>query len=311
MDLKNTQHQIIIIGSGPAGLTAGIYAARARLAPLIIEGPNPGGQLMGTSLVENWPGEKAILGSDLIFKLKEHARHAGCAFLDQSVKSIDVSRKPFVVTTHRGNAFNASALIICSGASPRRLGCPGEDTYWGRGITTCAVCDAALYKDKKVIVVGGGDTAMESVISLSQYTKDIVLVQILDHLSASAAMQERFRALPYVKTILESTITAVEGNGTTLNRVIIRQVRTGVERVVAADGLFLAIGNQPNTQFLASLLQLDEYGDIQTFNGTQTSVEGIFAAGDVMDGRYRQAITSAGTGCMAALDAERYLRMIQ
>lgn len=308
--MKNNHHQLIIIGSGPAGLTAGIYSARARLAPLIIEGPTPGGQLIGTTAVENWPGHTSILGPDLIRSMHEHAAHAGAVFTENTIESIDAHKRPFELRMHRGDLLTADALIICSGASPRRLKCPGEDEYWGKGVTTCAVCDAALYKDRKVMVVGGGDTAMESVLSLSQYTHDITLVQILDHLTASAAMQERVKALPFVKVVFEAIVTAIEGDDKRVSGVRVRPAKgEQPEQAIAVDGLFLAIGHRPNSVFLQNSVDLDEFGYIRTFHGTHTSVEGIFAAGDVMDNRYCQAITSAGTGCMAALDAERFLRM--
>lgn len=307
--MEKKQYQLIIIGSGPAGLTAGIYAARARLAPLIVAGPKPGGQLMGTTTVENWPGHKSIQGPDLMRLMREHAQHAGCSFLEQSVERIDASVRPMVLYTSRKLQLTAQAVIVCSGAVPRRLQCPGEDVYWGKGVTTCAVCDAALYQDKNVVVVGGGDTAMESVLSLAQYTQNITLVQILDRLTASETMQERVAALPFVRAIFESTIASMAGSKDKIERVTIKSLRTGAETELETDGLFLAIGQQPNTAFLKGVVELNDLGYVRTFNGTRTSVGGIFAAGDVMDGRYCQAITSAGTGCMAALDAERYVRL--
>lgn len=309
---KNIQHhKLIIIGSGPAGLTAGIYAARAKLQPLIIHGDKPGGQLMGTTIVENWPGEKSIMGPELMIKMQEHAKNIGCLFLSETVTKADLTQMPFQIVTHRNTELAASAIIVASGAAPKRLDCTGESEYWGKGITTCAVCDSPFYQDRKVIIVGGGDTSMEFALTLSKFTKDITIIQILDRLTASPLMLERLANLPNVKIIYNSTITAISGNGSWVTGVTILNTSTHQATEIQTDGIFLAIGMRPNTNFLHDQLELNSLGYIRTFSNTATSANGVFAAGDVMDYRYRQAITSSGTGCMAALDAERYLESLR
>jgi thioredoxin reductase (NADPH) len=303
-------HKLIIIGSGPAGLTAGIYAGRSKLVPLIIEGNKPGGQLMGTTTVENWPGEKGIYGPELMIKMQEHARHVGCSFLSEQVIQTDLPKKPFTIITHRNRTLTADALIVASGAVAKRLDVTGEQEYWGKGITTCAVCDAALYQDKRVIIVGGGDTSMEFAVSLLKFTKEITLIQVLDKLTASAAMQERVFEQHNVQVIYQSTIEAIRGNGKWVTGVTVVNKKNNSSHELPTDGIFLAIGLRPNTSFVENQLELDRLGYIRTIKHSQTSVAGVFAAGDVTDSRYRQAITSAGSGCMAALDAERFLESI-
>ncbi len=300
-------HKLIIIGSGPAGLTAGIYAARADLKPLILEGKNPGGQLMGTTVVENWPGEKSIMGPQLMMNMKEHAQAFDCAFLAEAAARVDFSKRPFTIITDHDKTFHADSVIISTGAVPKRLGCPGEDDYWGKGVTTCAVCDGTFYKDKKVIIVGGGDTAMEDASFMTKFTKDITVVQILDSLTASIAMQRRVLENPDIKVLYSTTVKEIHGDGTTVTGATLFNEKTGQTSKLDVDGIFVAIGLNPNTKIFYDQIELDNYGYIKPKKHTMTSVEGVFACGDVTDYRYRQAITSAGSGCMAALDAERYL----
>lgn len=299
--------KLIIIGSGPAGLTAAIYAARANLHPLVIEGSNPGGQLMNTSLVENWPGEKSIMGPKLMMQMKDHAQSFNTEFLSESITKVDFSKQPFTIWTDRDKELQAESIIISTGASPNRLKVPGEDEYWGKGVTTCAVCDGAFYKDKKVVVVGGGDTAMEDASFLKKFTKDITIIQILDKLSASYAMQERVINDPDINIIYNSTVSEFKGDGQKVQEITIKDVKTNELTNMAIDGVFIAIGMTPNTAPFEGHIELDKWGYIKVNNHTKTSIEGIFAAGDAEDYRYRQAITAAGAGCMAALDAERYL----
>jgi len=300
-------HKLIIIGSGPAGLTAGIYAARADLKPLILEGKNPGGQLTGTTIVENWPGEKSIMGPQLMMNMKEHAQAFDCEFLPEAAAQIDFSKRPFVVTTDHDKILHTESVIISTGAAPKRLECPGENEYWGKGVTTCAVCDGAFYRDKKVIIIGGGDTAMEDASFMTKFTKDITVIQILDHLTASAPMQRRILDNPDINVIYSTTIKEIHGNGQTITGVTLLNKETNQTSKLDADGIFVAIGLIPNTKIFNGQIELDRYGYIQLKKHTMTSIEGVFACGDVTDYRYRQAITSAGSGCMAALDAERYL----
>lgn len=303
----NTE-KIIIIGSGPAGLTAAIYTARAGLNPVVIEGKNPGGQLMNTTYVENWPGEESILGGQLMAKMRKHAQKLGTRFISEEIVNIDCKTKPFTLTTHKNNVLQAHALIIATGATPKRLGCPGEDQYWGKGVTTCAVCDGAFYRDKKVIIVGGGDTAMEDASFMTNFTKDIAIVHILDKLTASHAMQERIITNPSIKIIYNTTVTAIEGDGKHVTHATLSDQKTGKSEKIPVDAIFVAIGLSPNTGMLKGQIELIKSGHILHKHDTQTSVSGIFAAGDVVDYKYRQAITSAGQGCQAALDAERYLK---
>ena len=310
---KETVEKLVIIGSGPAGLTAGIYGSRAELKPLILDGKKPGGQLMGTSAVENWPGEKNILGPTLMVNMREHAKHFGTRFLSESATDIDVLQKPFTITTNKGTQIKTHAIILATGAKPRKLGCPGEKEYWAKGITTCAICDAAFYRDKKVIVLGGGDSAMENASFLHKFTKDITIIHIRDTLSASVPMQKRVLENPDIKIIYNSTITKFMGDGRHLQEVEITNQQTQEKTKIKTDGTFISIGLIPNTSFVKGKIELTDYGYaiIKGYKEhTKTSVEGIFAAGDVADPFYKQAITSSAAGCMAALDAERYLAKI-
>lgn len=299
------KEKLIILGSGPAALTAAIYAARAQLNPLIIEGPKPGGQLMGTTYVENWPGNERILGPQLIQNMRDHAKAIGTRFLQDEVIKIDITA-PFTLTTNKHH-LNADALIIATGATPKRLHCQGEDLYWGKGVTTCAVCDGAFYKDKKVIIIGGGDSAMENASFMTNFTKDITIIHILDTLTASKAMQERIIRNPSIKILYSSTVSEISGDGEHVTTVRVKNNITHTEEELSTNAVFVAIGLIPNTSIFKGLLELTPYGYVKQISHTETSVPGIFAAGDVIDSRYRQAITSAGSGCMAALDAERYL----
>lgn len=302
--------KIIIMGSGPAGLTAGIYTARANLDPLIIEGSNPGGQLMGTTVVENWPGEQSILGPQLVQTIRQHAQHFGCRFVMTEVTKADLSKQPFTLWT-KDQELQAHALILACGAVPKKLGCPGEEEYWGKGVTTCAICDGAFYPDKPVIVVGGGDTAMEDALFLSKFTKKVTIVHILDALTASHAMRERVLAQKHITIVYNSTVTEIRGNGAHVTGVTITNQKTHESTPLPAQGVFIAIGLVPRTELFKGQLELDSYGYVvlkSPTTKTATSVPGVFAAGDIADFRYRQAITAAGAGCMAALDAERYLK---
>lgn len=302
-------HQIVIIGSGPAGLTAGIYGARSNLKPLIIEGKTPGGQLMGTTAVENWPGNREILGPTLMLNMREQAKDLGCVLLQNEAIAVNCSSHPFTISTDE-QIIKSHSLIIATGATPKRLGCPGEDQYWGKGVTTCAVCDGAFYKDRPVVIVGGGDTAMEDASFMARYTNQITIVHILDKLTASAAMQERVIDNPKIKILYNSTVTQIKGDGNHVNQVTITNQKTNQKSALGIDAVFVAIGLKPNTGLFKGQIELTDYGYVVVKNHTHTSVPGIFAAGDVADPVYRQAITSAGTGCMAALDADRYLKEI-
>jgi thioredoxin reductase (NADPH) len=300
-------HSLVIIGSGPAGLTAALYAARANLFPVVIEGKKPGGQLMGTSVVENWPGEQSILGPTLMMQMRKQAEQWNTTFMSGDVINVNFSTSPFIVETDQEKEVRAQSIIIASGSSPNRLDCSGEKQYWGKGITTCAICDGALYKDKKVLVIGGGDTAMENASFLTKFTKDITIVQDKATLTASHTMQKRVLTNPDIDIIYNSTIAQFKGNQDWVKEVLIKNLKTGKLTPLNTDGIFVAIGLTPNTQPFKGHIELNKWGYIKLHEYTQTSVKGIFAAGDVTDWRYRQAITSAGQGCKAALDVQNYL----
>ena len=301
-------HKLIIIGSGPAGLTAAIYSSRANLAPLVIDGPTPGGQLMSTTYVENWPGEKTILGPRLMMNMREHAESFGTTFISEEIVNVQLQEKPFTITTDKNRTFQAHALIIATGATPKRLHCPGEDTYWGKGVTTCAVCDGVFYKDQPVVIVGGGDTAMENASFMLNFTNNITIIHILDTLTASQAMQKRIINNPSVKILYSSMVTSIQGNDNGVTHVTVASKNATGEITIPTHAVFVSIGLSPNTHVFKEQLALDKAGYLVLHNHTHTSVEGVFAAGDVADFRYRQAISSAGVGCMAALDAERYIQ---
>jgi thioredoxin reductase (NADPH) len=306
--MENKIHKLIIVGSGPAGLTAAIYAARANLEPIIIDGDDPGGQLMKTSYVENWPGEKSILGPKLMMNMRDHAKHFGTQFISGKVTSVDFSNPNLKrITVDDKIQYQAYAVIITTGATPKRLNVPGETEYWGKGVTTCAVCDGAFYPDKQVVVVGGGDTAMEDASFLKKFTRKITIIHILDKFTASHAMQERVLNDPDMTIHYNSTVTEFHGNGQHVNRLTMVNQLTGEKTQLDADGVFIAVGLNPNSEPFRSHLTCNKGGWLDTKDNVGTAIPGVFVAGDVHDYRYRQAITSAGAGCMAALDAERYL----
>ncbi len=305
--MKNDTKQLIIIGSGPAGLTAAIYASRSNLHPILVEGSKPGGQLMNTTAVENWPGDISIMGPKLMMNMKEHAQHFGTTFVSGDVVKIDLAQRPFSLVTSKEQELKTHSLIVATGAMPKRLNITGEETYWGKGVTTCAVCDGAFHADKPVIIVGGGDTAMENASFMTKFTDKITIVHILDELTASAAMQKRVLDNPKIKIIYNSTVTEINGTDAGVTSATITNQKTNETTKLDANAVFIAIGYSPNTSIFKGQLDMDKWGYLTVKNHTHTSIEGVFAAGDVADYRYRQAITSAGSGCMAALDAERWL----
>ena len=304
-------HKLIIVGSGPAGLTAAIYASRSNLQPLVLKGPKPGGQLMGTTIIENWPGSKNISGPELMMTMLDQAAQLGTNMIDETAISIDVSSRPFKVTTQEGSTFFTQAAIIATGVTPHRLGCPGEHEYWGKGVSTCAVCDGAFYHKRKVIIVGGGDSAMESASFLNKYENDITIVHIKEAFTASHVMQQRVLSQPHIKTIFNSTVTEILGDGKNITGAIITNMNTQETMHIPADGIFLAIGARPNSNVVKGSIDISPYGHIKTDHNVKTSVAGIFAAGDVHDVHYKQAIVSSAFGCMAAIEAERYLASLE
>lgn len=298
--------KVIIIGSGSAGLTAAVYAARANLNPLVITGFAWGGQLMLTSAVENFPGfPEGIMGPELMEKMRQQAERFGAEFLDRDISAVDFSSNPFKITVGE-ETFLAESVILATGASPKWLGLESERRLIGRGVSSCATCDAPLFKGKDVVVVGGGDTAMEDALFLSKFASSVTVIHRRDKLRASKIMQERAFRNPKIKFIWNSVVKEITGEKT-VDSSIIENTFTGVTSRIKCEGVFVAIGYQPNTGTFAWQIELDRKGYIITRNRTETNVEGVFAAGDVHDHRYRQAVTAAASGCEAAMDVEKYL----
>ncbi len=305
--------KVIIIGSGPAGYTAAIYAARANLAPLMIAGVQSGGQLMLTTAVENYPGfVDGIMGPELMETMRKQAERFGTDMVGEDVTAVDFSRRPFVVRAE-GDVHEAHTVIVATGASAKLLGLPSERALMGRGVSTCATCDGFFFKDQDIMVVGGGDSALEEALYLARLGRSVTVVHRRDALRASKIMQDRAFANPKIgftwNTAVDDVLDVAEGKVTAVR---LRDLTTGRTSERAVDGLFIAIGHEPNTAIFAGQLDLRPNGYIKVVHGTtQTSVPGVFAAGDVQDFVWRQAVTAAGTGCMAALEAERYLETTQ
>jgi thioredoxin reductase (NADPH) len=298
---------MIIIGSGPAGLTAAIYAARANLAPLLIEGWQAGGQLTATTEVENYPGfAKGIMGPELMKEMRTQAERFGTVFKTGDVTSVDLHVRPFKVIVDGEETLETKALIIATGASPITLGLSNEKRLWGYGVSSCATCDGFFFKGKELAVVGGGDSAMEEAIFLTKFATKVSVVHRRDKLRASKIMQDRAMKNDKITFIWNSVVEDVLGQDV-VTGVRIRNIVTGKVWDLPCAGFFLAIGHRPNTSLFAGQLKMNGAGYILTHRGTATDVPGVFAAGDVQDSHYRQAITAAGTGCMAAIDAERFL----
>jgi thioredoxin reductase (NADPH) len=304
-----TTRKIVIIGSGPAGYTAAIYAARANLAPVMFTGVQHGGQLMLTTLVENYPGfAEGVQGPELMETMQKQANHFGTEMINEDVTAVDLSRRPFVVTA-RDQLFESQTIVIATGASAKMLGLPGESKLLGRGVSTCATCDGFFFKDQNIMVVGGGDTALEEALYLARLGRHVDVVHRRDTFRASKIMQERAQKNPKIEfildTVIEDVLGAEQGKVTGAR---LKNVKTGATQQKAIDGLFVAIGHQPNTQIFRGQVELLPNDYIKVKPGsTETSVPGVFAAGDVQDFTYRQAVTAAASGCMAALEAERYL----
>jgi thioredoxin reductase (NADPH) len=304
----SSTRNVIIIGSGPAGLTAALYSARANLLPLVVEGHEAGGQLMLTTMVENYPGYRdGVMGPDLMAEMKSQAEKFGAEMILGNVTSVDLCSQPITVKTSEAE-YRTKTLIIATGASARLLGLPSERTLMGHGVSTCATCDGYFFRGQEIAVVGGGDSAMEEAVFLTRFASKVTLVHRRETLRASKIMQDKARSNPKIEWRLNSEVEEIKASpkGEVIGMVL-RHNKSGALTEIPVDGVFVAIGHTPNTSLFRGQLELDQNGYILTHDGAKTSVEGVFACGDVQDHIYRQAITAAGSGCMAALDAEHFI----
>ena len=307
--MDTTRERLVIIGSGPAGYTAAIYAARANLKPLVLAGYSAGGQLLTTTDVENFPGfPEGVMGPDLMENMRKQAEKFGAEILYKDVTNVDFSKKPFSVT-YEDITVQAKAVIIATGASPRKLGIESENTFWGKGVTSCATCDGAFYKGKEVVVAGGGDSAMEEAVFLTRFASKVTIVHRRAELRASKIMAERALKHPKISWLLGKNIVEVIGNGKVGGLKLVDS-ESGAESQIETQGLFLAIGHIPTSKLFEGIIKTDADGYILTDHSMQTNVPGVYACGDVVDRHFRQAITAAGSGCAAAISSERYLETL-
>ncbi|MCC5955874.1 MAG: thioredoxin-disulfide reductase [Natronohydrobacter sp.] len=309
--MTDTRHtKLLIIGSGPAGYTAAVYGARAMLEPIVVQGIQPGGQLTITTEVENWPGDTMVTGPDLMVRMEAHAREMGAEVITDHISALDLSARPFTAKADSGMTFTADAVVLATGAQARWLGIPSEEKYKGMGVSACATCDGFFYRGKEVVVIGGGNTAVEEALFLTNFASKVTLVHRRDSLRAEKILQHRLLEHPKVEVIWNHTLDEVLGDGTApgVEAVRLRQVDTGETQEIACAGVFIAIGHSPASELVKDQLKMQEGGYVWVEPGsTRTSIPGVFAAGDLTDHIYRQAVTSAGMGCMAALDAEKFL----
>ena len=309
--MSDTRHtRLLIIGSGPAGYTAAVYGARAMLAPILVQGIQPGGQLTITTEVENWPGDTMVTGPELMVRMEAHAREMGAEIVTDHIASLDLSSRPFTARGDGGTTYSADSVVLATGAQARWLGLPSEEKYKGMGVSACATCDGFFYRGQEVVVVGGGNTAVEEALFLTNFASKVTLVHRRDSLRAEKILQHRLFNNPKIEVIWDHTLEEVMGDGTApgVEGVRLRHVETDEARELACAGVFIAIGHSPASELVKDQLRMQEGGYVWVEPGsTRTSIPGVFAAGDLTDHIYRQAVTSAGMGCMAALDAEKFL----
>ena len=309
--MGETKHSsVLIIGSGPAGYTAAVYSARAMLKPVLVQGMQPGGQLTITTEVENWPGETHVQGPDLMVKMEEHARAMGAEIISDYITSLDLSKRPFIAQSDSGTVYSADAVILATGAQARWLGLPSEEKFKGFGVSACATCDGFFYRGREIAVIGGGNTAVEEALFLTNFASKVTLIHRRDSLRAEKIMQDRLFKHPKVQVLWNTEVEEVLGTEAPLGVTGLRLKNTvsGEESQLACEGFFVAIGHSPASELVKDQLELHNGGYVKVEAGsTRTSIAGVFAAGDLTDHIYRQAVTSAGMGCMAALDAEKFL----
>ena len=309
--MSDTRHtRVLIIGSGPAGYTAGVYASRAMLNPILVQGIEPGGQLTTTPEVENWPGDTEVQGPDLMVRMEAHAKAMGTEIIGDIITDLDLSKRPFTAEGDSGTTYTADAVILATGARAKWLGLDSEEAYKGFGVSACATCDGFFYRGQEIVVIGGGNTAVEEALFLTNFATKVTLIHRRDELRAEKILQDRLMKNPKIETLWHHTLEEVVGEDSPkgVSGVKVRHVDTGEISEISAKGVFIAIGHAPANELVKDQLQLHNGGYVKVNPGTtETSVPGVFAAGDLTDHKYRQAVTSAGMGCMAALDAERFL----
>ena len=309
--MPDTRHtRVLIIGSGPAGYTAAVYAARAMLEPILVQGIEPGGQLTTTTEVENWPGDTEVQGPDLMIRMEAHARATGCEIIGDIITDLDTSSRPFTATGDSGTIYSADAVILCTGARAKWLGLPSEEAFKGFGVSACATCDGFFYRGQEIVVIGGGNTAVEEALFLTKFASKVTLIHRRDELRAEKILQNRLLKHPKIEPMWHHTLDEVIGtdNPKGVEAVRVRHVETGEITEIPCKGVFVAIGHAPASELVSDVLETHSGGYVKVEPGsTRTQIPGIFAAGDLTDHIYRQAVTSAGMGCMAALDAEKFL----
>jgi thioredoxin reductase (NADPH) len=309
--MSDTRHtKVLIVGSGPAGYTAGVYASRAMLEPILVQGMEPGGQLTTTTEVENWPGDTEVQGPDLMVRMEAHASAMGCEIIGDMINNLDLSKRPFTATGDSGAIYTADAVILATGARAKWLGLPSEEAFKGFGVSACATCDGFFYRGQEIVVIGGGNTAVEEALFLTNFASKVTLIHRRDELRAEKILQDRLMKNDKIEPLWFHQLEEVVGsdNPKGVEAVRVRHVETGEITEIPCKGVFVAIGHSPASELVKDQLETHNGGYVQVEAGsTRTSIPGVFAAGDLTDHTYRQAITSAGMGCMAALDAERFL----